>query len=185
MDEYGVDVSVLSTQKGLRLDAGMCFVILNERSLEHSKRVTKINYYDNFSDYLDDYNLGKGHVPFTPAVRMVFELNQRLRNLEVEKEIETAAERAGFFREQIKQLPFKIVPETPSNFLTALLITGKYDVKGLYEFLRSRNIFIIPTGKQLDSYLKNASQTYFRVAHIGCGIPEHEKLIAEMRRFFK
>jgi aspartate aminotransferase-like enzyme len=85
MDEYGVNVTVLSSQKGLRLDGGMSFIILNDNAIEHLKDVEKLSYYNNLDSYLDNYNLGRGNTPFTPPVRMIFELNQRLRNLEVKK----------------------------------------------------------------------------------------------------
>jgi hypothetical protein len=76
------------------------------------------------------------------------------------------------------------VPESPSNFLTALLITDEtYNTKDLNEYLKERGIFVCPT-TNVSKYLENSSQTYFRVAHIGCDISEHKKLIAEMRKFF-
>lgn len=185
MDEYNVDITLVSTQKGLRLDAGMCFVILNETALDRLKEVEKTNYYNNFDTYLDDYNLGRGHVPFTPVVDMIYKVNSKLKGLNRDEEIEKINRNALAFRDGIKDLPVEQCAETPSNFLTSLKTKENYNAGKLYDFLKSERIFVTPTGKQFDDYLKNASNTFFRVAHIGCDISEHEDLVNKMRRFFK
>lgn len=188
MDRFGADVTLISTQKGFRFDAGMAFVILNEVALTHSQKVKKLNYYSNFDKYLNDYNLGRGHVPFTPIVSVVHQLNKKLKKLDKEKEIKSVNKIALIFRKNIESLLdiIRFVPETPSNFLTSILIFDKrYNAKSLYDFLRHKDIFVTPTGKQLDKYLKNASNTYFRVGHIGCNLNEHKELIKELKEFFK
>lgn len=185
MDEYGVDVTLISTQKGLRLDAGMAFVILNEKAINHSEKVIKLNYYNNFDKYLSFNNLGRGHTPFTPAVRIVYQLNQKLQKLDVEKEIKIVNKRATTFRNEINDLPLTTVAKTPANFLTGLIITAKkYNTEDLNKYLKERGMFICPT-TNVSNYLKNSSKTYFRVAHIGCDIAEHKELVKALRRFFK
>jgi aspartate aminotransferase-like enzyme len=183
MDEFGVDVTITASQKGLRLDSGMSFVILNEKAKLHSLQVKKLNYYNSFDSYLSYHNLGRGQSPFTPSVRGTYQLNERLKKINVEREIKSINKIAKTFRNDIKDLPLKIVAETPSNFLTGLLMDDKYDVNALYSFLKKKGIFICPL-TNIENYLKGSKKTYFKVAHIGCDIKEHKELVKELKRFF-
>lgn len=185
MDEFRVDITLISTQKGLQLDAGISSVVLNEKTVRRSAKIKKINYYNNFDTYLEYHNLGRGQAPFTPAVKLTCQLNKKLRELNIKKEIKNTKEKAEFFRKKITGLPLKTVAETPSNFLTGLLITDKkYNTEDLNNFLKKENIFICPT-TNVGNYLENSSNKYFRVAHTGCDKKQHKELIKMLRNFFK
>jgi len=185
MDSSNVDVALISSQKGLLLDSGMSYIILNNKSMEHLLKIKQLSYYFNLNNYLRHHNLGRGHTPFTPAVGLVYALHNRLVDIDIEQEIKKVSQKAQFFRSKIVEFPLRMIPETPSNFLTALIIDNKDNgAKDLTFQLKKKNIFICPTNN-VEEYLPNSSDIYFRVAHTGCDKSEHEELIDEMRKFFR
>lgn len=183
MDDFKIDGTIISSQKGLRMDPGLSFLILNNNLLGHSKMITKLNYYNNIDTYLDNYNLGRGHTPFTPAVGLILKLNEKLKSLNVEDEIKKIQQIASHFRKQISGLPLKIVPQTPSNFLTCLSLTDENYKQSLYDYLKAKDMFIYQSDNRFSNYFANISKL-IRVAHIGCDIEEHNQLVKEMRWFF-
>ncbi len=75
--ELGIDAIILSSQKALSLAPGLSFVVISERML--NDRVNRINsgiMYLDFKDHLK--NMERGQTPFTPAVRLVYELTDML-----------------------------------------------------------------------------------------------------------
>jgi aspartate aminotransferase-like enzyme len=183
MDDFNIDGTIISSQKGLRMDPGLSFLILNNNLLEHSKMIPKLNFYNNIDTYLDSYNLGRGHTPFTPAVGLILKLNEKLKNLNIEYEIKKIQQIASHFRKQISCLPLKIVPQTPSNFLTCLTITDEYYKKSLYDYLKAKDMFIYQSDNRFSNYFAKFNKL-IRVAHIGCNIEEHNQLVKEMSWFF-
>jgi len=185
MDRWNVDACLISTQKGMRLDPGIAFLIVNERAIAHSKAVKKLNFYSNIETYLSEYCLGRGHTPFTPPVNLVYDINESLNNTHVKGKVNAQKMLVDWFRKDIKGLPLRMLPETPSNFLTALLITDpKYSAIDLYNHLRKAGMFISKVGKAHDPFILDAEKRFFLVSHIGCNWKEHKKLIGEMRLFF-
>jgi len=185
MDDWNVDATIISSQKGLKQDAGVSFLIINDKLLEHSKTVKKGNYYNNIDTYLSDYCLKRGHTPYTPAVNLLTRINKRLLYLNVGYEIKETKEKADYFRQNIKDLPLKHIAETPSNFLTSLLITDEnYSAVDLYNHLKSKGMFITKVGKQVERFVENGEKRYFLVSHIGCNLEDHKELIKEIRWFF-
>jgi len=186
MDEMHVDACVISTQKGLRLDPGIAFIIIKEGLLSEIKDVKKLNFYNNIDTYLSEYCLKNGHTPFTPPVNLIYVINWRLKEIKyVDKIIRKQELIATNFRYEIKDLPLKMLPETPSNFLTALLITDdKFSAVDLYEYLKKKGMFISKVGKAHENFLINATKRFFLVSHIGCNWEEHKELIKEMKKFF-
>ena len=106
----------------------------------------------------------RGQTPFTPAVAILIQINERLKEIEaqggVESEIKRIATLAEDFRTKIKELPFEIMSESLSNAVTPLHPTtaSAYDIfttlKDEYE------IWVCPNGGDL-------ADTLFRVGHIG------------------
>jgi aspartate aminotransferase-like enzyme len=185
MDDCCADISLISTQKGLQLDAGLSLVVLNSKAIKRSKKIEKNNYYNNLDFYLDPHNLGRGHAPFTPVVGIICQLNKKLRKINIKKEIELVKKKALFFRKEIVNLPLKIIAQNPSNFLTGLLITDKkYKTSHLDAYLKKSGIFTCPTNN-VEKYLPGFADYYFRVAHTGCDKKEHKELIKKLKIFFK
>lgn len=176
MEQWNIDVLIVSSQKALALPPGMSFLILSECALKRVGQVEVRNLYFRIADYLKDGE--RGQTPYTPAVSILLQLNARLRKLAemgVEKEVERVHNLAVYFRENIKELPFRLFTESPSNAVTSLVPTT--DVKAYHYFERldkEYNIWVCPNGGDL-------ADMVFRVGHIGdVDQKDYDELIAAL-----
>jgi alanine-glyoxylate transaminase/serine-glyoxylate transaminase/serine-pyruvate transaminase len=79
MDEWGVDVCVSGSQKGLMLPAGLGVTCVSQKALEAAKRAT---YKRCYFDYADMVNANAtGYFPYTPALPMLYGLRESLAML--------------------------------------------------------------------------------------------------------
>jgi alanine-glyoxylate transaminase/serine-glyoxylate transaminase/serine-pyruvate transaminase len=76
MDEWGVDVCVSGSQKGLMLPAGMGVTCVSHKALEASKTANSKRCY---FDYMDMVKANAtGYFPYTPSVPMLYGLREAL-----------------------------------------------------------------------------------------------------------
>jgi aspartate aminotransferase-like enzyme len=76
MDRWGIDVLVTGSQKGLMLPAGLAFIAVSQRAWQQKSQAHKAGFYMDLQAY--QASLNKGYTPFTPAVSLVFGLQQVL-----------------------------------------------------------------------------------------------------------
>ena len=118
--------------------------------------------------YFDLHNALKngerGQTPFTPAVGTLLQINARLKEIEkaggAESEIKRTHELAQDFRKRIKDLPFEMVSQSPSNAVTPVhpLNVSAYDI---FLILKDEyGIWVCPNGGEM-------ADKVFRVGHIG------------------
>lgn len=164
-EKYSIDALITSSQKGLALGPGMSFVLLSERAIhDRIGRISPPSLYLDFSDHLK--NQERGQTPFTPAVRVLYELNEMLRHIEydeggIENRLNTIRAEAEWFRSQVRGLPHVTIPEYPlSNALTPLIFSG-VTAGEVYEAMRYKHeMTLTPNGGELGKKL-------LRVGHIG------------------
>ena len=112
-EKYSIDALITSSQKGLALGPGMSFVLLSERAIhDRIGRISPPSLYLDFSDHLK--NQERGQTPFTPAVRVLYELNEMLRHIEydeggIENRLNTVRAEAEWFRSQVRVLPLSLI----------------------------------------------------------------------------
>jgi alanine-glyoxylate transaminase/serine-glyoxylate transaminase/serine-pyruvate transaminase len=82
MDDWGVDVAVTGSQKGLMLPAGLGILALSEKAMEASKSSTMRRAYFEFEDMLKT-NV-TGHFPYTPPTQLFHGLRQSLDRIMAE-----------------------------------------------------------------------------------------------------
>ena len=165
VEKYGIDALITSSQKGLALGPGMSFVLLSERAIrERVGKISPTSLYFDFSDHLR--NQERGQTPFTPAVRVLYELNEMLRHIEYEEggiknRLNAVKAEAEWFRTQARRLPHVTIPEYPlSNALTPLVFSG-VTAGEVYEAMRYKHeMTLTPNGGELGKKL-------LRVGHIG------------------
>jgi aspartate aminotransferase-like enzyme len=117
----------------------------------------------------------RGQTPFTPAVGILRQINARLKSIDArggaESEINRINDLANDFRNKIKDMPFELVTESPSNAVTSLhpLNASAYNI---FTILKDEyNIWICPNGGDLKDKI-------FRVGHIGAlTIDDNDTLI--------
>lgn len=162
MEDWGIDATILSTQKGLAIAPGMSVVTISNRLYEEKVLTTpsKTLYLD-FRSHID--NQKRGQTPFTPAVNIAYQLNDMLRSLQ-EESIEHRLTHMDMivkdFRCRIADLPIRI-PNTPlSNAATPLLFKDR-NATIVYETLKEKyDTVLTPCGGNLRDIM-------VRVGHIG------------------
>ncbi len=162
MSRYGIDVTILSSQKGLAIAPGMSFVILSERL--YRERVCRINasvMYFDFKDHIE--NQKRGQTPFTPAVGVALELNDMLRHLRDEglsARLNKVNKIVRDFRSRVKQIGYEYPVYPLSNACTPLIFE-KTGAVFVYETLKKEyEIILTPCGGDLKDRM-------VRVGHIG------------------
>src|SRR5207253_14527 len=78
-DEWGVDVSVGCSQKGLMLPPGLGLHAISDKALSASKTARLPRSYWNWQPMLDE-NVA-GFFPYTPATNLLYGLQESLRML--------------------------------------------------------------------------------------------------------
>ena len=109
-------------------------------------------------------NQERGQTPFTPAVGILLQINERLKEIDrnggADAEVNKVAAQARDFREKIKDLPFELVSESPANGVTSVHPTTADAYEIFLKLKDEYGIWICPNGGEM----KN---TIFRVGHIG------------------
>ncbi len=82
MDEWGVDICVAGSQKGMMLPAGMAILCLSPKALEARARATQPRCYFDFGDMIKSNETG--YFPYTPSLPMLYGLRESLRMLQEE-----------------------------------------------------------------------------------------------------
>jgi len=82
VDRLGVDVAVSASQKGWMAPPGIAFVTVNERAWELAERSRSPRYY--FDWRLARKNAQGGSTPWTPAVSVLYAVQEGIRMLEEE-----------------------------------------------------------------------------------------------------
>lgn len=164
MDEWHVDVAILSSQKALALPPGLSFVAMNQRAKARCLRGPPKSMYFNLKNYLA--NQQRGQLPYTPAIGLMMQLHQRL--LDIRRETLPALvlrhqHRSELFRWVIKDhafAAFTVLPARPSNALTALSCEG-LDAFEVVEELRNRHNIVVASSSG------NLKSRVIRIAHMG------------------
>ncbi len=164
MKELGVNAVLTGSQKALALAPGISLIVVDKEAIKRINENNVKSYYFNLKAYLS--NGERGQTPFTPAVGVLLQLNERLKMIEysggVDAEIERTASRATYFRNLVKELPFTICSNKLSNAVTPLMpIDKSKNAYKLFEILKDKyGIWICPNGGDL-------KEKIFRVGHIG------------------
>lgn len=162
MEKCGADVMITGSQKALACPPGVSVIVLSPRAIRRVRSKCVKSMYFNLSDALN--NMERGQTPFTPAVSIIRQINQRLIDIEsnggVEAEISRIALQAKDFRDKIKGLPLVLFSESPANGVTSIhpLNGDAYEV--FTELKDNYGIWVCPNGGDLKSRV-------FRVGHLG------------------
>jgi aspartate aminotransferase-like enzyme len=169
----GIDALIVSTQKGLALPPGMSFVVLSAAAARRAREVPVRSYYFHFARYLDD--IVRGQTPFTPAIGILRQLEQRLRRVlatGVDQTIAATAARAAEFSAGLDGLPLRGFAARPSNAVTALEPTdGRAPAEYVRRLAEEHGLVVCPNGGALRDRI-------FRVGHLGdLSAGDHQRLL--------
>ena len=162
MEECGADVMITGSQKALACPPGISIIVLAPKGLERVESSNVRTMYFDLKDALK--NQERGQTPFTPAVGILLQINERLKEIDrnggADAEVNKVAAQARDFREKIKDLPFELVSESPANGVTSVHPTTADAYEIFMKLKDEYGIWICPNGGEM----KN---TIFRVGHIG------------------
>ena len=161
MAALGADVVLTGSQKALACHPGVSILALSPRAQERAAANPEICSYLSLKEALK--NGERGQTPWTPAVTTLLEINARLAAIEargVAAEREEIACRAKAVRGALAGTSLQMVPESPSNAVTALRCPAK-NAKAIVERAKTGyGMWLCPNGGAL-------ADEVFRVGHIG------------------
>jgi alanine-glyoxylate transaminase / serine-glyoxylate transaminase / serine-pyruvate transaminase len=165
MDEWGVDVTIAGSQKGLMLPPGLSFNAISDKALAANAHATLARSYWDWRDMLAAN--GKGYFPYTPATNLLYGLAESIRMLREEgldNVFARHARHAAATRAAVHRWGLEVVcldPAEHSHSLTAVLVPDGHDADGLREIVLSRFDMSLGTG------LGRLAGRAFRIGHLG------------------
>jgi alanine-glyoxylate transaminase/serine-glyoxylate transaminase/serine-pyruvate transaminase len=164
-DEWGVDVTIAGSQKGLMLPPGISFNALSEKALAANKTARLPRAYWDWQEMLKA-NRG-GFFPYTPATNLLYGLQEALHMLHEEglpNVFQRHQRHAEATRAAVRAWELEIVCEEPmeySSSLTAVFMPDGYDAD------RLREIILEHFDMSLGSGLSKLAGKVFRIGHLG------------------
>lgn len=164
-DEWGVDVTVAGSQKGLMLPPGLSFNCISARALEASKSARLPRSYWAWDEMLAS---GKtGYFPYTPATNLLYGLREALAMLEeegLENVFARHARHAEATRRAVRAWGLEVLaldPREYSGSLTAVLMPTGHDAD------RLRAVILEAFDMSLGTGLGKLGGKVFRIGHLG------------------
>ena len=162
MVEQNIDVVITGSQKALACPPGVSIIVLGPNAL---KRVEKNKCKSMYFDLKDMLKNGeRGQTPFTPAVTILLQINQRLKEIKsqggVEAEINRISTLANDFREKIKDLPLEVKCNCLGNAVTGVYCINCKAEDVVNALKIDYKIWVNPNGGEIGNKM-------FRVGHIG------------------
>jgi len=164
-DEWGVDVTVAGSQKGLMLPPGLSFNAVGAKALAASRKATLPRSYWSWDEMLGPNR--SGFFPYTPATNLLYGLREALRML-MEEGLENVfarhARHGEATRGAVRAWGLEILcanPDEYSNSLTAVLLPAGHDADKVREIVRDRFDMSLGTG------LGKMQGKVFRIGHLG------------------
>ena len=165
MDEWGVDVTVGGSQKGLMLPPGLSFNAINDKALAASKTAKLPRSYWSW-DEMTGPN-AKGFFPYTPATNLLYGLREALHMLEEEGLPNVFARHARHgeaTRAAVRAWGLEILcanADEYSNSLTAVVMPEGHDADKLRDLILERFDMSLGMG------LGKLQGKIFRIGHLG------------------
>ncbi len=164
-DEWGVDVTVAGSQKGLMLPPGLSFNAISEKALAANKNAKLPRSYWDWQEMLGPNR--NGYFPFTPATTLLYGLKEALAMLQEEglaNVFHRHQRHAEATRTAVRAWGLEIVCEDPreySSSLTAVFMPEGHDAD------RLRSIILENFDMSLGAGLSRLAGKVFRIGHLG------------------
>lgn len=163
--EWGVDVSVGASQKGLMLPPGLSFNAVSPRALEAHRSARLPRSYFDWSAMLEAEQ--RGFFPYTPATNLLYGLAEAIDMLHEEglEQVFARHERlARATRAAVEAWGLEIVARRPSErspALTALFVPEGVDADAVRSLILERFDLSLGAG------LGRLARRTFRIGHLG------------------
>jgi alanine-glyoxylate transaminase/serine-glyoxylate transaminase/serine-pyruvate transaminase len=164
-DEWGVDVTVAGSQKGLMLPPGLSFNAISDKALKASQGARLPRSYWDWEDMLKTN--ASGYFPYTPATNLLYGLEEAIRML-LEEGLDAVFARhtrlAEASRRAVRAWGLEILcvdPREYSQSLTAVLMPAGHDADAF------RKVVLERYNMSLGNGLGKVAGKVFRIGHLG------------------
>lgn len=165
MDDWGVDVAVTGTQKGLMLPPGLGLLAVSPRAMTAAASATSPRAYFRF-DAMAESNAA-GYFPYTPSLSLLFGLRESLTML-LHEGLERVRERHARMAEGVRRavkawgLPLCARSEVLySDTVSAIRVPGGFDARTVIDLAFRRYNLSLGAG------LGELAGEVFRIGHMG------------------
>ena len=164
-DEWGVDITVSGSQKGLMLPPGLSFNAISDKALRISKTSGMRRSYWDWEEQIDANK--SGSFPYTPATNLLYGLKEAINMLH-EEGLDNVFKRhekhALATRAAVQAWGFENVCKEEkdfSNVLTAVMLPENHNADTL------RKIILENFNMSLGAGLSKLAGKVFRIGHLG------------------
>jgi len=165
-DEWGVDVTVAGSQKGLMLPPGLSFNAVSDKALAASKSAKLPRAYWNWEEMIAANK--DGWFPYTPATNLLFGLRVALKMLVEEEGLDNVFKRhdhhAEAARRAVRAWGLEILCANPAEYSSSL--TAVLMPEGHSE-IAFRQVVLERFNLSLGSGLTKLRDKVFRIGHLG------------------
>jgi alanine-glyoxylate transaminase/serine-glyoxylate transaminase/serine-pyruvate transaminase len=164
-DEWGVDVTVAGSQKGLMLPPGLSFNAVSAKALDASRTAALPKSFWDWKPIIEANK--NGFFPYTPATNLLYGLEESLRMLEAEglpAVFARHARHAEATRAAVRAWGLEVLcadEREHSGSLTAVLMPEGHDADKVREIILERFDMSLGTG------LGRLAGRVFRIGHLG------------------
>lgn len=161
-DDWGLDVCVTGSQKGLMIPPGLAFVALGPRAIKAMETSTLPKFYFDLRKAVKSWE--KNDTPWTPAVSLVIGVDaalQMIRQEGIEKIWERHKSLASALRAGIEALGLKLFSETPSYAVTPVWVPEGVEWKAFNKIMKGKHGITIAGGQD------DFTGKIFRISHLG------------------
>ncbi|MGR4067079.1 aminotransferase class V-fold PLP-dependent enzyme [Halomonas sp. LR3S48] len=164
-DEWGVDVTISGSQKGLMLPPGISFNAVSERAIEASRHNRMPKSFWAWDEILEANQ--NGYWPYTPSTNLLYGLNESLDML-LEEGLDQVLARhqrwAVGVRQAVEAWGLEIQCQDPAVYspvLTGVVMPEGVDADAVRKLIYERFDLSLGTG------LGKAKGKMFRIGHLG------------------
>jgi len=164
-DEWGVDVTVAGSQKGLMLPPGLSFNAISQKALAAHKTAKLPRAYWDWDPFIAAND--SGYFPYTPATNLLFGLKEAIAMLEEEgldKVFLRHDRHAEATRRAVRAWDLEILAQNPKEYsssLTTVVMPQGHNGDEL------RKVILDRFDMSLGSGLGKLAGKVFRIGHLG------------------
>ena len=164
-DEWGVDITISGSQKGLMLPPGISFNAISDKALKIAKTSGMRRSYWDWEEQIEANK--SGSFPYTPATNLLYGLKEAINMLHEEgldNVFKRHAKHALATRAAVQAWGFENVCKEEkdfSNVLTAVMLPENHNADNL------RKIILENLNMSLGGGLSKLAGKVFRIGHLG------------------
>ena len=164
-DDWGVDVTVAGSQKGLMLPPGLSFNVISEKALAASATAGIARSYWSWADAVPSNDTG--YFPYTPPTNLLYGLKEALTMID-EEGLDNVYARHSRLAEATRRAVavwgvenYCVIPEKSSDSITAVLVPEGIDADAV------RAVILEHFDMSLGTGLGPVTGKIFRIGHLG------------------